>query len=113
MNAKDYEITKLLKGGYSYSQIATELNVSYSKISKIKKVLVANGTLPKTYKPTTTTTTTRKLSKLPKHPRETISKNELDDLWSIYNTISRRRCISNNRLDQFFHILQKLQKEVN
>lgn len=108
MNAKDYEVKKLLQAGYSYTEIASQLNVGNGRISKISKAL-RNSDNKDIH--TTTTTTTTPFSKLPINPKKIIQKDEVEHLWSIYATLARRRSLSIERMDKFLSIIRKL--EVN
>ena len=43
MSEKEDNIIKLLKKGYSFNKIATELKIDYKEILKIKKDMIETG----------------------------------------------------------------------
>ena len=45
MSEKEDNIIKLLKKGYSFNKIATELKIDYKEILKIKKDMIETGKL--------------------------------------------------------------------
>lgn len=115
INSEEYNIDekiKLLREAQppmSYTEIASSLHVGYSRISRVAKKHGLDSI----------TTTTRRTSKgksqkrhtiLPKNAKESLSEEDMASLWSIYNTINRRRALSNKRLDIFFEILKKIEK---